>query len=128
MINSVRLIITLMIISLVFLIINLNTHKINNELKDTAQIEEILEHIETDIEIDASEDIEVVSHGYYISSTINENDDEKTYYFINHEEHYIPFYKKQIQHNYNKGLIIKPKYIVIHETANTAVGANANAN
>ena len=33
--------------------------------------------------------------------------------------------KQLISMNYSKGQVIKPKYIVIHETANTARGANA---
>ena len=35
--------------------------------------------------------------------------------------------KKLISMNYNKGVVIKPKYIVIHETANTSKGANSMA-
>jgi N-acetylmuramoyl-L-alanine amidase CwlA len=35
--------------------------------------------------------------------------------------------KKLISKNYSKGVTITPKYIVIHETGNTAVGANAEA-
>ncbi len=33
--------------------------------------------------------------------------------------------KKLIAMNYSKGVVIKPKYVVIHETANKAKGANA---
>jgi N-acetylmuramoyl-L-alanine amidase CwlA len=39
----------------------------------------------------------------------------------------IPVYKKLININYSKGVIIEPEYLVIHETANTKVGADANA-
>lgn len=39
----------------------------------------------------------------------------------------IPFYKKQLNINYSKGEIITPKYLVIHETNNTNIGADANA-
>lgn len=35
--------------------------------------------------------------------------------------------KKFIDINYTKGVVIKPKYIVIHETANRSKGADANA-
>lgn len=35
--------------------------------------------------------------------------------------------KKLISKNYSKGVTITPKYIVIHETANTKAGANADA-
>lgn len=39
----------------------------------------------------------------------------------------IPFYKKQLNMNYTKGVEIEPLYLVIHETANTRAGADANA-
>ena len=35
--------------------------------------------------------------------------------------------KKLINKNYSKGVVIQPQYIVIHETDNTAKGANADA-
>lgn len=35
--------------------------------------------------------------------------------------------KKFISKNYSKGVIIKPQYIVVHETDNTKAGANADA-
>lgn len=39
----------------------------------------------------------------------------------------VPLIKKQLTMNYSVGTVIKPQYLVIHETANTKVGANANA-
>ena len=132
MLNKVKIINVLMIISLVLIIIKLNTHNIDDEESETTQkeekVEEIIEDLILDNEInETNNEKEIISHGYYISTTIKEEETEATYYFINYENNYIPFHKKQIQYNYNKGIIIKPKYIVIHETANTAVGANANA-
>lgn len=56
------------------------------------------------------------------------------YYYTSQENHYIqvqskqvPLIIKQINMNYSKGVTIKPKYIVIHETNNYSVGADANA-
>ena len=39
----------------------------------------------------------------------------------------VPLIKEQITMNYSVGEVIKPKYLVIHETANTRAGADANA-
>lgn len=39
----------------------------------------------------------------------------------------VPLIKKQLTINYSKGVVIKPEYLVIHETANTRAGADANA-
>lgn len=39
----------------------------------------------------------------------------------------VPIIKKQLTMNYSQGVVITPQYIVIHETANTRPGADANA-
>lgn len=62
---------------------------------------------------------------YYLSTTIKNGEEEYIHTFIEKDGAFIPFFKKQIQYNYYKNLNIEPLYIVIHETANTSVGANA---
>jgi len=39
----------------------------------------------------------------------------------------LPVEQRFISKNYSKGVVITPKYIVVHETANTTPGANADA-
>ncbi len=70
---------------------------------------------------------DITSHDYYITATINDNNTTYTQDFIENNDQFIPFYDKQIQYNYYEGMTITPLYLVIHETDNTAVGANALA-
>lgn len=69
--------------------------------------------------------IELKQQDYYLSTKIKNGEEEYIQTFIENNGTFIPFFKKQIQYNYYKNRVIKPEYIVIHETANTAVGANA---
>lgn len=71
--------------------------------------------------------IDITFHDYFISATTENNNSLNTQEFIEYNDQFIPFFKKQIQYNYDKDMTIKPKYLVIHETANTAIGADANA-
>ncbi|QVK17049.1 N-acetylmuramoyl-L-alanine amidase [Mycoplasmatota bacterium] len=71
--------------------------------------------------------VDITIHDYFITTTIDNNDSIITQDFIEYNDHFIPFYKKQIQYNYDKDLTINPKYLVIHETANTGIGADADA-
>ncbi len=69
----------------------------------------------------------IKTNGYFITTTVENETSIYTQDFIEYNDEFIPFYKKQIQYNYNEGITIEPEYLVIHETANTAVGADANA-
>jgi|SRR5690554_3636756 len=131
--RNIKIIISLTTVLIMILLIDINS---KDELVDISnnpslQKETLKETIITEAKI--TEDIgeeavsAIVSHGYYITSTITEEDEEYTNDFITYNNRFIPFHKKQIQYNYNKNLTIKPKYIVIHETANTSIGADANA-
>lgn len=71
--------------------------------------------------------IDITTHDYFISATIENNDSVYTQTFIECNDRFVPFYKKQIQYNYDKNVTITPVYLVIHETANTAIGADASA-
>jgi hypothetical protein len=138
--KNLKLSIILVFITLMMFIVN---YQINNSLKLEDSIktsEEILsDELKTEINknpeltsennIDVTDNtiVDIEKHSYYISSTIIENDEKFTQEYITYNNRFIPFYKRQIQHNYNKSLTIKPQYIVIHETANTSIGADANA-
>lgn len=66
-------------------------------------------------------------NGIYLNTTItNDQESKKLDLFISNDK-LIPFHKKQLTFNYSKGKTIKPKYLVIHETANTRNGADASA-
>lgn len=133
--KNMKIIISLTFVLLMILVIDLNSNDVkididnNPSLLDETLEEKLIAEIteNTDIEITEEAVAKIESHGYYITSTITENEEEYTSDYVTYNNRFTPFYKKQIQHNYNKGLTIAPKYIVIHETANTAVGANANA-
>ncbi|HHU56533.1 MAG TPA: hypothetical protein GXZ48_07600 [Acholeplasmataceae bacterium] len=71
--------------------------------------------------------IDVIDNSYYLTTLIKINDLEVEKSFFIAFDKIIPFYKKQLTFNFSTGVTIKPKYLVIHETANTHVGANANA-
>lgn len=67
-------------------------------------------------------------------SAVDEIDQPTSYYTTLENQNFIPgglmnipLQIRQIQNNYSKGITLKPEYIVIHETNNYAVGANANA-
>lgn len=68
----------------------------------------------------------VEEKGYYLKGEIKDTTFKtiKQDFFISNNE-IIPFYKKQLTMNYSIGTIIYPKYIVIHETDNNNVGADA---
>lgn len=65
--------------------------------------------------------------GIYFNTTITQNDKEETKDLFVTGDNVIPFHKKQLTFNYSKNVVMKPKYLVIHETANTRAGADANA-
>ncbi len=71
--------------------------------------------------------VDVTINDYYINTVYEEDGKLYSQDFIEDSGNFIPFFKKQINYNYNKNLTIKPKYIVIHETANTGIGADADA-
>lgn len=58
---------------------------------------------------------------------IEANDETTTKTYLITYDKLIPYFKKQLTINYTKNRTINPKYIVIHETANTRAGADANA-
>ncbi len=66
-------------------------------------------------------------NSYYLIAEIENDSSVYTQKFIESKTGFIPFYKEQIQYNYYKDSNIKPIYVVIHETANTAIGADAFA-
>ncbi|MDF2700936.1 MAG: hypothetical protein K0Q49_2500 [Haloplasmataceae bacterium] len=66
----------------------------------------------------------VIRKNYFLTATI---EDESTQDFFVSYNKIIPFYKKQINLNYSKYVTMTPEYIVIHETNNTNIGADANA-
>lgn len=70
--------------------------------------------------------IAITTHNYYLSTKIQDDNHKIVYqdFFVSSQE-IIPFYKKQLTMNYTKGVVIWPKYLVIHETGNPRVGANA---
>lgn len=70
---------------------------------------------------------DITLKSYYLTAAIENENSTYTQKFIESKKGFIPFYKEQIQYNYYKDSNIKPKYIVIHETANTGVGADADA-
>lgn len=65
--------------------------------------------------------------GIYFNTTISDKDYKETKDFFVSGKNVIPFHKKQLTFNYSKNVVMKPKYLVIHETANTSIGADANA-
>lgn len=69
----------------------------------------------------------VIQNDYYFTVDIEANDETTSLKFIKANGQLVPFYKEQIQYNYSKEHTIEPVYLVIHETANTAIGADANA-
>jgi len=71
---------------------------------------------------------DVIMNQYYLETTIliSDNNTIKQNFFVSNNQ-IIPFHKKQLNINYSTGVIIVPKYFVIHETANTNVGADAFA-
>jgi len=71
--------------------------------------------------------VDVTLNDYYISATIENGESTYTQDFIEQDDKFIPLFVKQIQYNYNKNISIIPTYLVIHETGNTSVGADANA-
>lgn len=71
--------------------------------------------------------IEITNQKYFITARINTGDDEiEVDYFIGRDR-IIPFHKQQLTFNYTKGVVVKPQYLVIHETANRNKGADASA-
>lgn len=71
--------------------------------------------------------IDIIDKEYFITAIIEGvNGEVEVDYFIAKGE-IIPFHKKQLTINYTKGVVIEPKYLVIHETANRNKGANAKA-
>jgi len=88
----------------------------------------ILENITTDLNQVEGKVIDVVKNNYYFETTIidSANNILNQKFFISNNE-IIPFYKEQLNINYSKGVTIVPKYMVIHETANTNLGADAGA-
>ena len=71
--------------------------------------------------------IDIVDKEYFITAIILQDGVEiEIDYFISIND-IIPFHKKQLDINYTKGVVIKPEYLVIHETANRNIGADANA-
>lgn len=62
----------------------------------------------------------ITLEGYYYT-----NPNYETYIKVLNKQ--VPLVIKQIDLNYSKGITIQPKYIVIHETNNYSVGADANA-
>lgn len=69
----------------------------------------------------------IIDKEYFITAVINNGDEEiEVDYFIG-KDRIIPFHKKQLTMNYTEGVVVKPEYLVIHETANRSIGANANA-
>ena len=69
----------------------------------------------------------VINKDYFITAEITDKEVVTNVdYFIGLDE-IIPFHKKQININYTKGVVVKPEYLVIHETANRNIGADANA-
>jgi len=69
----------------------------------------------------------LIDNGYYLQAVIENSDGTYTQNFIETNGTFIPFFKEQLQFNYYQGMTITPKYLVIHETANTDIGANAEA-
>lgn len=71
--------------------------------------------------------VDVTKIKYFLSTSIKNNDQESSQNFFISKDGIIPFYKKQLTMNYSEGVTITPKYIVIHETANHSIGADAEA-
>ena len=69
----------------------------------------------------------IEDRGLYINTTINDNNTESNLDLFLAKNSLVPFHKKQLNINYSKNTTITPKYLVIHETANTRAGADANA-
>ena len=83
--------------------------------------------IETDFNDVKGEIIKVEINDIFIRATIQTNNNTVEYDFFVSSNKIISFHKKQLTMNYSVGVKIKPIYFVIHETANTRVGADANA-
>lgn len=69
--------------------------------------------------------VSIEDEKYYLKTTILSNNKYINQDFFVTKNEIIPFYKKQLTMNYSVGTTITPKYIVIHETDNTNVGADA---
>jgi hypothetical protein len=87
---------------------------VNNELK-TMNAQELAT---------SGEVTNITEASYYLSAT---NSDDSKFDFIMTDAGIVPLQIKQINYNYSKNVTMIPKYLVIHETNNIGVGANANA-
>ncbi|HEY8364330.1 MAG TPA: N-acetylmuramoyl-L-alanine amidase [Haloplasmataceae bacterium] len=126
--GKLKLSLLLAIITLLIIFINNN----QGRLESTEKINTIEEILEKELIIEENEtttdkNINVQLKGYYVTTTYTQNDKVITQDYIEYNNRLTPFYKEQLTKNYNRGLIINPKYLVIHETANTSVGADAFA-
>lgn len=83
--------------------------------------------IATDFQKYEGEIVSIIDNNYYLTAKIATKDGQRSQAFFIANDKIIPFYKEQLTINYSAGVTIKPEYLVIHETANTSVGANANA-
>lgn len=84
----------------------------------------ILESVSTELKGSVT-DIQIT--GLYLQATIDTGSGTMTKDFFISKDQIIPYYKKQLTINYSQGVTITPKYLVIHETANYSVGADAAA-
>jgi N-acetylmuramoyl-L-alanine amidase CwlA len=87
----------------------------------------VLEDIKTDFKSIKGKIIDVVDNSHYITAKIQEADKVVYQNFFISNDKIIPYYKKQLNMNYSKGVKNKVKYLVIHETANENEGADASA-
>jgi hypothetical protein len=65
--------------------------------------------------------------GLYLRAMIDTGSGKISKDFFISGNQIIPYYKKQLTINYSNGITITPKYLVIHETDNYSVGADADA-
>jgi len=88
----------------------------------------VVDNVATDYNINGGKVIDILEDKLFLNATIlnNKNDIINQDFFVS-KDSIIPYYKKQLNINYSKGVEITPKYIVIHETANTRAGADADA-
>lgn len=71
--------------------------------------------------------IETFKPDFVVNSYYQQLLSDSEYNFLTVQTKRIPVQIKQINMNYSKGVTIKPKYLVIHETNNYRAGADANA-
>jgi len=69
----------------------------------------------------------IIDKTVYATIEFTANNEKISKNYLITEKELIPYEKKQLTINYTKNTTITPKYLVIHETANKNIGANAYA-